>query len=79
MEQDREREILAALMRRNALVCHERQVIDAALFHQALNELPSVLALIDNRPPTRAALTEAAAPAASTPSADSLRTALGLT
>lgn len=82
MEEDDQRAIRAALVRRHATVCHERQAIDAALFHHALNELPRVMALIDDRMPTCAALTEPVVPAVTAPPApspDSLRTALGLT
>ena len=81
MEEDRQREIRAALMRRHAIVCHERQAIDAVLFHHALKELPRVMAVIDNEKPARAALTEHAVPAVTAPPApspDNLRTALGL-
>ena len=82
MEEDRQREIRVALVRRHSIVCHERQAIDAALFHHALKELPRVMVEIDNGKPRRGALTEPVAHAVAAPpapSADNLRAALGLT
>ena len=82
MEEDRQREIRAAMVRRHFNVIQERRAIDAALFYHALNKLPRVMAVIDNGKPTRAALTEPADPAVTAPPApspDNLRAALGLT
>lgn len=82
MEEDRQGEIRAAMVRRHFTVIQERRAIDAALFHHALNELPRVMTVIDSGKPPRAALTEPAVPAVTAlpaPSPDNLRTALGLT
>lgn len=82
MEEDDQRAIRAALVRRHAIVCHEAQAIDAALFHHALIALPRVMAVLNGRALAPASLTEPAANAVAAPpapSADNLRAALGLT
>ena len=82
MEEDRQREIRAALVRRHVTVIRERQAISVALFDHALNELPRVMAVLNGRATAGTVPTEPAAPAVTAlpaPSADNLRSALGLT
>lgn len=82
MENDRQREIRAALVRRHVTVINERQAISDALFHHALNAVPRIVAVLDGRGSAGTMPTEPASPAVAGPlaqSADSLRTALGLT
>lgn len=81
MAAESEREIRDALVRRHFTVIEDRRAIDAALFHHALDVGARGLAVLNDRAPASAVLTEPAAPAIVAPlapSADSLRAALGL-
>jgi hypothetical protein len=77
-----EREIRDALVLRHFSVTEDRQAIDAALLHHTLGEGAGALAVLRDAASACHVLTEAAAPAVAAtpaPSADNLRTALGLT